>query len=51
MSGRSAVLGAVAILAVLAFGISNASAASLSVIAGKLGSFNVADRCVTGPCR
>ncbi len=49
MSRRSAVLGAVAILAVLALGISNASAASLSVVAGKLGSFNVADRCVTGP--
>jgi len=34
---------------VLALGISNASAVSLSVIAGKLGAFNVADRCATGP--
>jgi hypothetical protein len=49
MSRRGAGLGAVAILAVLALGISNASAASLSVIAGKLGTFNVADRCATGP--
>lgn len=49
MNRRIGALGAIAILAVLAFGISNASAASLSVIAGKLGSFNVADRCVTGP--
>jgi hypothetical protein len=46
---RIGALGAIAILAVLALGISNASAASLRVIAGKLGTFNVADRCVTGP--
>lgn len=45
MSRRSAVLSGVAILAVLALGISNASAASLSVFAGKLGTF-----AATHPC-
>ncbi len=49
MSRRAGVLGAVAVIAVVALGISNASAASLTVIAGKLGTFNVADRCATGP--
>jgi hypothetical protein len=49
MSRRAGVLGAVAVIAVVALGISNASAASLSVIAGKLGTFNVADRCATAP--
>ena len=49
MNRRIGALGAIAILAVLALGISNASAASLTVIAGKLGAFNVANRCATGP--
>lgn len=49
MSRRTRALGAVAVLAVLALGISNASAASLTLISAKLGALTVADRCATGP--
>ena len=45
MSRRIGALGAVAVLAVLALGISNASAASLTVIAGKLGAFTATHPC------
>jgi hypothetical protein len=42
---RSAALSAIAVLAVVALGISNASAASLSVIAGKLAAFGATHPC------
>jgi len=45
VSRRIGALGAVAVLAVLALGISNASAASLTVIAGKLGAFTATHPC------
>ena len=49
MSRRAGVLGAVAVISVVALGISNASAASLTLFSAKLGAVTVADRCTSGP--